>query len=389
MNSKILIRVTLLYVLIAFGNYAIAQRDTLDSDTIAKPKLSFRDNHDGAFDVSSFLLEHKGVLPVIIPITEPAVGYGGAAAILYFHQRKKKYDSYVPPDISGVIGLYTANNTWGAGALHMHTFGENRVRTISIFMKPNINYKYYGNNSEILNKYPITVKMDSWLLLQRAQVRLAATQIYLGATYTFLKSDISLGRTGNDIVDAILDRLNKSSKISTIKPMLIFDNRDNIFTPTKGINAELSYTYSAHWIGADDNYGTAHTDFYGYFPIVKKLYSGWRFNGSYMVGDAPFYAYPFVSLRGIPAMRYQSDNVLVGETEWRYNFYKRWSIIGFSGVGKAFQAFDNFDDINWVYNVGTGFRYKLARALGAHMGADFALGNGKDFAFYVVFGSSW
>lgn len=386
MSRKIFFLISLLFT---FSNNAFAQGDTLVSDTIVKKKLSFRDPQDGSFDVSSFLLDHKGVLPVVIPITEPAIGYGAALSVLYFHHRKKKYDSYVPPDVTGVIGLYTANKTWGAGGMHLHTFGENRVRTTSVFLKPDINYKYYGNNSEFLNKYPINVNMDSWLFMQRAQVRLAETQFYIGATYTFLKSDISLGKTGNSIIDAILDKLNTSSIISTVKPMLIFDNRDNIFTPTKGINSELSYTYSAGWLGADEDYGTIHTDFYGYFPIGANLYSSWRFNGSYMVGDAPFYAYPFVSLRGIAAMRYQSDNVLVGETEWRYNFYKRWSLLGFSGAGKAFQAFDNFDNTNWVFNVGTGFRYKLARALGAHMGTDFAWGNGKDFAFYVVFGSSW
>ena len=47
-----------------------------------KKKLSFRHHEDGAFDVSSFLLDHNGVIPVIIPITEPIVGYGGGLAVL-------------------------------------------------------------------------------------------------------------------------------------------------------------------------------------------------------------------------------------------------------------------------------------------------------------------
>jgi hypothetical protein len=95
-----------------------------------KKKLSFKDPQDGAIDLSQFLLEAHGVLPVLIPITEPAVGYGGGAALLYFHNRKKKYDSYVPPDVSGIAGLATENKTWGAGAFHRHIFGENRVRTM-------------------------------------------------------------------------------------------------------------------------------------------------------------------------------------------------------------------------------------------------------------------
>jgi outer membrane translocation and assembly module TamA len=171
--------------------------------------------------------------------------------------------------------------------------------------------------------------------------------------------------------------------------MIVYDNRDNVFTPTSGYSAELSLNYSGKWLGASENYMTLHTNFYGYVPILPKLFSGWRFNGSYLIGEAPFYAYPFVQLRGIAAMRYQSDNVLVAETEWRYNVYKRWSLIGFSGVGKAFHDFDSFNDIDISYNLGTGFRYKLARLLGVHMGTDFAWGNGKDFAFYIVFGSSW
>ena len=55
-----------------------AQQDSIKT----KKKLSFRHHEDGAFDVSSFLLDHNGVIPVIIPITEPIVGYGGGLAVL-------------------------------------------------------------------------------------------------------------------------------------------------------------------------------------------------------------------------------------------------------------------------------------------------------------------
>ena len=112
-----------------------------------KKKLSFKDHEDGAFDLSQFLLEANGVLPVFIPITEPAVGYGAGAALLYFHKRKKKYDSYVPPSVSGVAGVYTENKTWGVGALHRQIFGENRVRTVTAVLKADLRIKYYGTTT--------------------------------------------------------------------------------------------------------------------------------------------------------------------------------------------------------------------------------------------------
>ncbi len=67
----------------------------------------------------------------------------------------------------------------------------------------------------------------------------------------------------------------------------------------------------------------------------------------------------------------------------------QYSLLAFTGLGKAFQSTSNFNDIDWAYNVGTGFRYEVAKTLGTYMGVDFAWGNAKDFAFYIVFGSSW
>ena len=76
------------------------------------------------------------------------------------------------------------------------------------------------------------------------------------------------------------------------------------------------------------------------------------------------------------------------ETELNYNIYRRWSLVGFTGMGSAFKDFTSYDKGKSVVSVGTGFRYLLARKLGAQMGMDFAKSN-DDFAFYIVFGTSW
>jgi hypothetical protein len=34
-----------------------------------------------------------------------------------------------------------------------------------------------------------------------------------------------------------------------------------MFSPTKGINAELSFNYSAKWLGSSDNYATMYSTF--------------------------------------------------------------------------------------------------------------------------------
>ena len=315
------------------------------------------------------------------------------AAWLYcnFNKQKKRYNTFVAPDVTGLVGLYTSNKTWGAGAFHAHTFGENRVRTLTAVMKPNVKFKYYGNDSPFLANNPIGINLDSWLFYQQAQARIGNSNFYIGGAYTYFRSEVSFEEIPNrPLLNLILQRLNTNSTISQIKPMAIYDNRNNTFTPTKGILSELGYNYSATWLGSDDDSGYLK---YKLFRLLTHYRiscdSKYRFQGSFLFGDAPFYAYPFIDLRGIAAMRYQNETTLVTETEWAYNVYNRWWVSVFGGTGKAFSDFNDFGSEDWIYNIGAGFRYSLAKDLGLDMGTDFALGNGKDFAFYIVFGTSW
>ncbi len=62
--------------------------------------------------------------------------------------------------------------------------------------------------------------------------------------------------------------------------------------------------------------------------------------------------------------------------------------MGFTGIGNAYSSFEDFDKGKTVRTLGTGFRYMIARKLGANMGIDVAFSN-DDWALYIIFGSSW
>jgi hypothetical protein len=94
----------------------------------------FRDSLDGAFDLSKWLFDLHGFIPVISPITEPALGYGLVGAGVYFLPKKKTSDNvFKMPDIAGVGGGYTQNGTWFAGVGYAGFWKDDRIRHQGIF----------------------------------------------------------------------------------------------------------------------------------------------------------------------------------------------------------------------------------------------------------------
>ena len=124
----------------------------------------------------------------------------------------------------------------------------------------------------------------------------------------------------------------------------------------------------------------------------------WQFGESFVLGaraefdgadgDIPFYAVPFIDLRGIPALRYQGENVLVGEVEARWAFHPRISAVGFLGIGKAADSVSDISDATSRVTQGIGIRYFVARKLGMHVGIDAAKGP-EDTHYYLTMGSAW
>ena len=62
--------------------------------------------------------------------------------------------------------------------------------------------------------------------------------------------------------------------------------------------------------------------------------------------------------------------------------------MAFGGLAKAFNGFDDFGESDLAYNIGTGYRYLIARKFGLRMGMDVAFGP-DDWGYYIIFGSNW
>ncbi len=346
----------------------------------------FKDTLDGAFDISKWLFDLHGFIPIISPITEPALGYGAVVAGVYFIPKKSNAkNEFRMPDIAGAGGGYTQNGTWFAGAGYAGFWKDDRIRYRGLFGYGSINLKYYGSGNSWLEENPAEFTIESYFFLQQALFRIGESRFMLGGNYFFGKTEVTAF---------------EESKLTTVDPRdfdlintgigLIgeYETFNNVLSPTRGIRVQLNYSQSLELLGSDLQISRLSFFTLYYLPVNDKWVSGFRAESMLASDNTPFYMMPYIKLRGVPALRYQGEMTMLAETEQLINVYRRWSVVGFGGIGTTIPSLDDMTFGTTVWNAGAGVRYKIARLLGLQMGVDVARGP-EDWAVYIVFGNAW
>ena len=120
------------------------------------PMDEFMDPTDGQLDVSHWLLEKRGFLLNPFVITEPAIGYGGGATLLFFHEgekdKEKRQEGEVlglPPSISFLVGGGTETDSWLAGGGHFGSYLGDRIRYLGGVGYGEFNIDFYIGDHDI------------------------------------------------------------------------------------------------------------------------------------------------------------------------------------------------------------------------------------------------
>ncbi len=359
-----------------------------------KQKVTFRDSTDGAVDASEFMLSLAGFLAVPTIITEPAIGYGGGLFGVYFHKKETQESTINRPDISIGGGGLTENSTWFAGGGHLGFWKDDRIRYTGFlfYANPKLDF-YFGRDLGI--ETPVNTDLKFWFLIQKMAFRLGGSDWFIGGEYLYYSSDVGFNETGKPAIDFILDNFEQKLTNSGVGVSILLDKRDNIYTTNKGFYWETTTRYFPEWLGTTTAYGAVSSDIKFFLPIIKNdLYLAMKNHTSFVFDNAPFFTYPFVNMRGVKAMRYQGEFINTVEAEARFRIYKRWSLIGFGGIGFVSPTLQYFTINQDVWAGGTGFRYMLARLFNLQAGLDFAwsekdeLTGKNQFAFYITVGSA-
>jgi outer membrane protein assembly factor BamA len=219
----------------------------------------------------------------------------------------------------------------------------------------------------------------------RTKYRFGDSRIWAGLNYAFASTEVTFDKPPGTPGEPAFRH---ESNVGGFTPSLTFDTRDNFFTPNRGTYLEASAGFFSPAFGADQDFQRASLVAMQFVPLGSKLFLGVRADGAASFGNEPFYLRPYISLRGAPTLRYQGEEVAQIDTELRWQFWKRFSLVGFVGGGAAWNHLEHFDSTQTIVTGGAGFRYEMARAYGLHVGVDLAFGR-DNTAVYLQVGSAW
>ena len=365
---------------------AVSSQASWPAPTNSPTRSKFIDPEDGYLDVSEFLDTAYGFVPLVMPITEPAIGYGAGGGLIFIDRNEPAQDGQMrKPNITAVGGAGTDNGTWATFAAHAGSWLEGKLETTAFVGYGSVNLDFYGIGDGPLNQQPLGYHLEPLGGMVEGRYRLGKSSFQAGLRYGYGKIDASFD-AGTLPPGVTPTELN--STVSGISPTLTYDSRNNLFTPTKGIYAQASVNLNREVLGSDFNFEIVDLIFIYYWPLASKLTLGAKVEANFSFNDVPFYARPYIGLRGAPAFRYLGEHAVDLELEARWQLWRRFSLIGFAGTGTAWNDFDNFQSEQSIVTGGFGFRYEIARKHGLHMGIDAAFGP-DDPAIYVQFGSAW
>ncbi len=349
-----------------------------------------RDPEDGRFDTSRFLLDLDGFLPVPLIVTEPAIGYGGGVALLFFDRNAQplgeaaRAGRFVPPDITTAGGIATENGTRGGFAGHLGFTSDGNWRYLGGVARASLNLSYFLDTPLPGGGNGLDYNLEADFVVAEARRRIGQSDWHAGLRY--LRAD-TRSRFDRDTPAQVPAR-DLDVTIAGLALVAEYDDRDTIFTPGSGTRVQLQATDFGPRFGGDPSFRLLKAAVNTYASPQRNVVLGARLDFRGSSGDTPFYAVPFIELRGIPYLRYQGERVAVAELEARWNLDGRWSLVGFGGAGRAAERGGDLGSAPTRWAGGVGLRYLLARAMGLHAGIDVARGP-EESAFYLIVGSAW
>jgi hypothetical protein len=316
------------------------------------------------------------------PITEPAIGTGLLAGPVWLRDAPQGESGPKKPQAFGAGALWTDGGSRGIVAFDHRAWGDTRWRTTAVAAKFDLDLTYSGLSPVLDESRGFT------LHLKGAGIE---GDKGLGDGPNSLLLRLISGTAEAQFDASVPTELANEPKKATVTSLGVGwsrDTRDSVFTPSTGNVLSAGLTAYPQALGSSFDAQSLTLQWITYQSGLGKGTLGVNSKMDFSFGNPPFYLRPYISLRGIPALRYPGEQVASVETEYRWPVNALWDLLVFGGVGTARADIDGITGRKSVATGGVGIRFKVRKLFGLTFGLDFAQGPEGEVT-YVQIGNAW
>lgn len=324
--------------------------------------------------------------PLILYAPETRLAFGLGETLTFKTSRK---DSLTRPSKIAGTQLYTLNKQLLANLLtDIYTNGNKYhiTSTIGFLRFPNRFYGVGNNTDEKYEKYD-ALFVDFKNTFERRIRKKFYAGIIQNYRYFDMISNLSYGEFAKDYIPG-----ENGGHSSGFGLNGSFDNRDNIFFPSKGNYFKLSWMLYDKAFGSEYSFRNYTLDLRKYIDVYKGNILALQLYAEHGNGNIPFHMLSLMGgpqlMRGFFQGRFRDKNLAAFQAEARIPVWRKLSFVAFAGVGQVSPTINQFALNKTKLSGGAGIRFRLLKTQKVNMRID--AGFGKDsYGIYVDFSEAF
>lgn len=375
--------------MMALSSYASEpiSSDTLSSekvDTAQQVKKSWMTRFLDYFNDANKNKQHKRFDFSVIGgphyASDTKFGLGMVAAGLY---RTDPNDSILPPSNVSLFGDVSSVGFYMLGVRGNHIAPAGRYRIDYHLYFYSFPSDFWGIGYEMGDNDDNKSDMKRWQAQAEASFLFrVADNFYVGPMAAY---DYVIGKQIER--PELLQGMDKHTWNVGVGVSLVYDNRDNLTNPHRGIYLNLKQMFRPEFMGNDYAFSTTHFRFDAYQRLGKGTILAEDFGANLNFGNPSWGMMAELggtsSMRGYYEGRYRDKHSLEATVELRQHVWKRNGIVVWAGAGTVFPQFSALRSSQILPNAGVGYRWEFKKNVNVRLDYGFGKSGQSGFLFNI------
>lgn len=372
---------TILVAMLALGSYA---SEPFSADTIHEARKSWMTRFLDYFNDANKNKKHKRFDFSVIGgphyASDTKFGLGMVAAGLY---RTDVNDSILPPSNVSLFGDVSTVGFYMLGVRGNHLAPQGRYRIDYHLYFYSFPSDFWGMGFEMGDNDDNKSDMKRWQAQVEASFLMRVTDnFYVGPMAAY---DYVIGKQIER--PELLQGMDKHTWNVGAGVSLVYDNRDNLTNPHRGIYLNIKQMFRPKFMGNDYAFSSTKFRFDAYQRLGKGTILAEDFGANLNFGNPSWGMMAELggtsSMRGYYEGRYRDKHSLEATVELRQHVWKRNGIVVWVGAGTVFSKFSAMRSRQILPNAGVGYRWEFKKDVNVRLDYGFGKSGQSGFLFNI------